>query len=174
MNIVSPRILEVGTGSGCISITLKKEIDCAIDAIDISDKAIELAQENARDNRVRINCKVQNIENFILKEKYDLIISNPPYVPFNSSIDAKIKYEPQGAIFAPEQGIYYYRIILEKISQNLAKNFLIAFEIGDKQGAIVKNLILKYLPNTFVNIERDYNNYERYVFATNIEKIFED
>lgn len=159
--------LDVGTGSGCISIALKKNINSQIDALDISEKAIELAKENAKLNNVSINFMVSDINNFKTNKKYDVIISNPPYVASNKKVDIKTKYEPQNAIFADEDGIYFYRIILERLHNNLNDNHLIAFEIDDKEGSKIKEIVNKYLPNDYVKIEKDYNNYERYIFISN-------
>ena len=167
LNINNPNILEIGTGSGCISIALKKEIDCNIEAIDISKKAINLAKKNAYLNNVKIDFKVCDIHNYNSDIKYDLIISNPPYVPYDSKVDEKIKYEPQNAIYAENNGLYFYDIILNKIKDNLKNNYLIAFEIGDKEGKQIKEIVKKYLPNSKITIEKDYNNYERYIFVSN-------
>lgn len=165
-------ILEIGTGSGCISIALKKNIDGNIDAIDINNKAIKLAQENAKKNNVTINFIECDIHNFNTNKKYDLIISNPPYVPYNSSYDEKIKYEPENAIFAEDNGLYFYKIILDKIKNNLQENFLIAFEIGDKEGNDIIELVKEWLPNAYAKVEKDYNNYERYIFISNMKEIY--
>ena len=164
LNIKNPNILDIGTGSGCIAIALKKHLKCAIDAIDISDKAIKIAKENADNNNVNINFIVKDIHTFNSNKKYDLIISNPPYIPFNSNVDEKIKYEPQNAIYAKDNGLYFYDLILQKIKNNLKDNFLIAFEIGDKEGRDITNMVKKYLPKSFALLEKDYNNYDRYIF----------
>lgn len=169
LNISNSNILEIGTGSGCISIALKKNINCNIDAIDISKDAIIVAKENAISNKVNINYQVCDINNYKSNNKYDVIISNPPYVPYNSKIDEKIKYEPEIAIYATNNGIYYYDVILKKINNNLKENYLIAFEIGDNEGLLIKKLVYKYLPNSYVLIQKDYNNYERYIFISNKE-----
>lgn len=172
LNIKNPKILEIGTGSGCISIALKKEIECNIVAIDISKKAIDVAMDNAKQNNVEIDFKLCDIHNYNSLDKYDLIISNPPYVPYNSEVDEKIKYEPQKAIYAKDNGIYFYNIILNKIKDNLKDNYLISFEIGDNEGNKIKELVSTYLPNSYIIVEKDYNNYERYVFISN-KNIFE-
>lgn len=164
-------ILEIGTGSGCISIALRKNIESNIDAIDINDKALEIAKENATKNDVIINFVKCDIHNFNTNKKYDLIISNPPYVPFNSSYDEKIKYEPQNAIFAEDNGLYFYKVIINKIRNNLKENYLIAFEIGDKEGNDIKKIIKEQLPNAYIKLEKDYNNYERYIFISNMKEI---
>lgn len=167
LNINNPNILDIGTGSGCIAIALKKHLNCEIDAIDINDKAILLARENANINNVNINFTTKDIHKFNTNKKYDLIISNPPYVPFNSEVDEKIKYEPQNAIYAKDNGLYYYNLIMQKIKNNLNTNYLIAFEIGDKESQDIINIIKKYLPNAYVLLEKDYNNYDRYIFISN-------
>lgn len=168
LGINNPNILDIGTGSGCISIVLKKEINCEVDAIDISNKALNVAMENAKNNNVNINFQNIDIHDFSSSKKYDVIISNPPYVPFASEVDERIKYEPENAIYAKDNGIYFYKIILEKIVNNLNDNYLIAFEIGDKEGNQISEIIRKNLPNAYFIIEKDYNNYERYIFISNI------
>ena len=167
LNIKCINALEIGTGSGCISIALKKSLDSQIDAIDISNEAIKTAKENAKLNNVNINFINLDIHNFKSSKKYDLIISNPPYVPMNSEIDEKIKYEPTNAIFAKDKGIYFYKVILEKINNNLNTDYLIAFEIGDKESSEIIKLVKKYLLNSYYKLEYDYNGYERYFFISN-------
>ena len=160
-------ILEIGTGSGCISIALKKELECDIDALDISKEALNVAKENALNNDVIINFQNIDIADFFSNKKYDLVISNPPYVPYGSNIDEKIKYEPERAIFTNGDGTYFYDVILNKIKNNLSDNYLIAFEIGDNQGKKIKEITKKYLRDSFTRMEYDYNNYERYFFVSN-------
>jgi len=166
-------ILEIGTGSGCSSIALKKLVNCNITAIDISEKAIETAKNNAKLNNVVIDFFVEDINSFKTNKKFDLIISNPPYVPSGSLVDEKTKYEPQNAIFAEENGIMFYKIILNKLNANLSDRYLIAFEIGDKQGEIIKDIAKKTTTSSHVIVEKDYNNFERFVFISNKKEIFE-
>ena len=165
-------ILEIGTGSGCISIALKKNLKCNIDAIDISNDAINIAKNNAINNNVDINYINSSIEDYNINKKYDLIISNPPYVPYDSIVDEKIKYEPNIAIYAKDNGLYFYDIILNKIKNNLSNNYLIAFEIGDKEGNKIIDMVNKYLPNSHTLLLKDYNNYDRYLFITNKKELF--
>ena len=162
LNIKKPNILEIGTGSGCISIALKKEIDCFI-----KEEALLVALENATNNNVSIDFELCDIHKFSTSTKYDLIISNPPYVPVNSKVDEKTKYEPKEAIFASEEGIHYYKVILERLHNNLSTNYLIAFEIDNNEGNLIKEVVKKYLPNSYIKIEKDYNNLERYIFISN-------
>ena len=173
MNKSKPNVLEIGTGSGCISIALQKELNTSILAIDISEKAIEIAKRNAKNNKVNINFFEKDLHNFNTNEQFDLIISNPPYVPYGSEVDRKTIHEPQNAIFADEEGIHFYKVILENLHQNLNKEYLIAFEIGDKEGNKIEKIAKIYLPNAYIKIEKDYSNLERYVFITNKKEIFE-
>lgn len=156
-------ILDIGTGSGCIAITLKKNINSNVDAVDISDKAIEVAKENAILNKVNINIfKSDMLSN--VDKKYDVIISNPPYIGREEEIDSIVeKNEPHIALYADNDGLYYYEKILKNCKKNLKYNFIIAFEIGKSQGKKVKNIALKYLDNIDVYIKKDLNHLDRFV-----------
>lgn len=157
-------ILDIATGSGCIAITLKKEIDSTVDASDISEEALKVAQENALNNKVDINFINSDMLTNITK-KYDIIISNPPYLTKEDDIMDIVKNnEPEIALYAKDNGLYYYDVILKNIKNNLKDKYLIAFEIGYTQGETIKNLALKYLDNINVKIEKDYSNKDRFVF----------
>ena len=167
LNLTHINILELGTGSGCISIALKKNLDANITAIDNSQKALEVAKRNALNNHVEIEYIHADILTFIPTKTMDIIISNPPYVPFNSPVAESIKYEPQEAIYAPNEGLFFYQEILKRYQNYLANDYLIAFEIGDKQGESIKKMVDELLPNSYVLVEKDYNNYDRYLFISN-------
>lgn len=157
-------ILDIATGSGCIAITLKKEIDSTVDASDISESALKVAQENALNNKVDINFINSDMLTNITK-KYDIIISNPPYLTKDDDIMDIVKNnEPEIALYAKDNGLYYYDVILKNIKNNLKDKYLIAFEIGYTQGEAIKNIALKYLDNINVKIEKDYSNKDRFVF----------
>lgn len=165
--ILLPQIIDLGTGSGCIAIAIKKYINCSMTALDISEKALELAKENANKNKVKIKFIKEDIKNVDLSD-YQIIISNPPYVEKNEYVGKETKYEPQNAIFAEEEGTYFYRIILENIKRNNLYPILIAFEIGMNQGTYLKNLSKELFPEYKFSIEKDYQNRDRFVF---LEKI---
>ncbi len=166
LNIINPNILDIGTGSGCIAIALKKNINSNVKAIDISENAINLAKKNAINNNANIEFEVLDINDFNETKKYDVIISNPPYVSKNKHLDEKTKYEPINAIVAEDNGLYFYKVILNKIKNNLNNKFLIAFEIDDKQGKEITDVTNSIFNNVNIYIEKDYNNYERYLFIT--------
>ena len=163
LNIQNPRIIDLGTGSGCIAISLKKNLPCFVTAIDISEQAIELAKENALKNQVEIEYKIENMINTNL-EGYDVIISNPPYVKETESVGEETKYEPQNALFAKNNGLYFYEEILKNISKLSTMPKLVAFEIGMSEGEDIKSLALKYLSTKKILIEKDLTNRDRYIF----------
>ena len=99
-----------------------------------------------------------------VSKKYDVIISNPPYIGREEDIEGIVeKNEPHIALYADNDGLYYYEEILKNCKKNLKNNFIIAFEIGKSQGKLVKNLALKYLDNIDVYIKKDLNNLDRFV-----------
>ena len=156
-------ILDIGTGSGCIAITLKKNIRCNVDAVDISSDALEVAEYNKKLNNVDINLFKSNMLSNV-SEKYDVIISNPPYIGREEDIQGIVeKNEPHIALYADNDGLYYYEEILKNCKKNLKDNFIIAFEIGKSQGKLVKDIALKYLDNIDVFIKKDLNNLDRFV-----------
>ncbi|MDD3453149.1 MAG: peptide chain release factor N(5)-glutamine methyltransferase [Bacilli bacterium] len=160
-------IVDLGTGSGCIAVTLKKQIDCNMDAIDISNNALDIAKNNALLNDVKINFIQNDMLNNIDK-RYDVIISNPPYISYDEKIEEIVKNnEPSIALYADNNGLKYYEDILSKCQSNLNDKFLIAFEIGYKQALDIKTLALKYLNNIKIDIKKDLSNKDRFIFITN-------
>lgn len=161
-------ILDIGTGSGCISITLKKELDCNVVGVDISNEALEVARENAISNDVDVEFINSDLFSNV-NNRFDVIISNPPYISYDEEIEDIVKNnEPHLALYASDNGIYFYDKILRECSNYLNDKFLIAFEIGYKQGEDVKDLAYKYLDNVNVMVEKDYSGKDRYVFIYNI------
>ena len=167
MKLENPNILELGTGSGCISIALKKNIDCKVSAVDISEDAIQVARENATLNKVSIDFKVQDMLN-INYEGYDLIISNPPYVSETEPVGKETQYEPQNALFAKEKGLFFYQEIIKKISELSTKPKLIAVEIGMTQGNVLLEFSKKHLSTMTSSIEKDLTGRDRYLFIERV------
>ena len=133
-------IIDLGTGSGCIAITLKKKINSNVSAIDISKEALEVAKENAKKNKVEIDF-IQNDMLDNISNKFDVIISNPPYISKNEEIqDIFRKNEPSLALYADNEGLYYYEKIIKQAKKNLKEKFIIAFEIGYMQGDKIKKI----------------------------------
>ena len=160
-------IVDLGTGSGCIAITLKKKLpNINIDAVDISIDAIDLAKENAKLNNVEINFINRDMIKPLYK-KYDVIISNPPYISYNEKIMDIVKNnEPNIALYADNDGIRFYEEILKNYKDNLKDKYYIFFEIGYSQGERIKKLALKYL-NCTVEIKKDLQGFDRYIIINN-------
>ena len=157
-------ILDIGTGSGAISVALKKSIDCNITGVDISKNALEVAKKNAKSNDVDINFLESDIFSNV-EGKYDVIISNPPYISRNEEVmDSVDKYEPHLALYAKNDGLYFYQNILENAKKYLNDKYIIAFEIGYWQGNIIKEYALNYFSDSTILIEKDYTDRDRFIF----------
>ncbi len=158
--------IDLGTGSGCIAIALKKNLNSDVTAVDISKSALDLAKENAKKNNTEITFLKQDMLDD-LPENYDIIISNPPYIPHDGYVeDSVLKYEPHLALFASDSGLYFYKQIINKHLKNLKKSGLMAFEIGDNEATDLQkfldaNINLKY---KFAN---DLTGRTRYLFIFN-------
>lgn len=160
-------IIDLGTGSGCIAITLKKKINSNVSAIDISKEALEVARENAKKNKVEINF-IQNDMLDNISNKFDVIISNPPYISKNEEIqDIVRKNEPSLALYADNEGLYYYEKIIKQSKKNLKEKFIIAFEIGYMQGDKIKKLAEQNYPKAEVVLKKDLQGKDRFIFIIN-------
>ena len=158
------RILDLCTGSGIIAITLKKEIVekyTEIVASDISEKALSIAIENANNNNANITfIKSDLFDN--ISGKFDLIISNPPYISYKDKItikDSVLNYDPHLALFAEEDRIYFYRKIIENAVHYLSKDGVIFFEIGYDQKE--KIFELGKNNNFITTVYKDINDRDR-------------
>ena len=152
-NYPALKILEIGTGSGCIAITLSKELDTTVDALDISKDAIDLASSNAVLNNANVNFALGDIKNCTISKKYNILVSNPPYVRYDEPVDPATKYEPQNALFALNNGLEFYEIILKRSKEFLASKNIIAFEIGCTEGQDITNIAKTYYPNAFIQVK---------------------
>ena len=163
----SVRIVDLGCGSGCISVTLSKELGITVDAVDISSDALEVARENCVKNNASVNFYLGNMLE-PLHDKYDIIISNPPYISYDEEIDEIVRNnEPSLALYADNDGLCFYEEILKNCKNYLNDKFLIAFEIGCTQGDRIKEMALKYLGDVSVSVEKDLSCRDRFVFIFN-------
>lgn len=160
-------ILDLGTGSGAISIALGKKLDSNVTGVDISDKALEVAKNNALQNNININfIKSDMLES--VTGKYDIVISNPPYIDSEEKImDSVKKYEPHLALYAEDNGLYFYKNILSNIKPYLKEKFIIAFEIGWWQGKLIETIAKEYFEDSKVLTLKDLTNRDRYIFVIN-------
>lgn len=161
------KILDLCTGSGIIAITLKKELSqFSIDVVasDISEEAIKVAKENAQSHDATIKFIQSDIFNNIA-DKFDIIVSNPPYIDRKDEVtmqDNVLKYDPHLALFAEEEGMYFYRKIIEQANDYLNENGVIFFEIGyDQKDKIIK---LADMNGFSAEVYRDINGRDRMAF----------
>ena len=163
------KILDIGTGSGCIAITLNKLLDNSrVTAVDISKNALDVARENNKINNTDVNFIESDVFSNI-NDKYDVIISNPPYISYDEDImDVVYNNEPHMALYADDNGLYFYDKILMECRKYLNDRFFIAFEIGYKQGNDIINIINKYFDNVNISLEKDYSGRDRFIFVSNI------
>lgn len=161
------RILDIGTGSGCIAIEINKLTSAETIACDISSKAIEIARKNNELHKTSCTFVESDIFNNI-EGKFDLIVSNPPYIPLKdkSKLDNVVKnFEPSTALFAKDDlGIEFYEKIISQSVTFLNKNSFLAFEIGINQSKLITKL---YKDFGFSNIHviKDFDNTERVTIA---------
>ena len=117
--------IDLCTGSGAIAIALKKNLNIKIDACDISNLALKIAQENAQKNNTNIFFFKKDILTEEIEGKYDFIISNPPYIKENEYTSPETKYEPSIALYAKDNGLEFYKKIIEISPNVLNKNGII-------------------------------------------------
>jgi len=161
-------ILDIGTGSGCIAISLAKNLPNAkVSALDISNDALEVARENAKLNNVNIEFIHTDIFEYNSEKKYNVIVSNPPYVLESEKSQMKqnvLDFEPGLALFVKDiEPLKYYTEIFNFSQNNLRDKGFLFFEINNKvEKPLSDGLILN---NFNFKIYRDHNGFKRCVFA---------
>lgn len=170
-NTNSLTILDIGTGSGCIAISLAKNLSNAkVSAIDVSEKALEMAKKNAEINEVNVNFILADVLKLsTLQEKYDVIVSNPPYVRNLEKHEIKpnvLEFEPHLALFVEDDdALIFYRKIAELALKNVSENGKIYFEINQYLGKETVEL-LENLGFKNVKLIKDIYENDRMVSAT--------
>lgn len=166
-NSNNKKILDIGTGSGAISLALSKNLkDSKIIGVDISKNAIDLANEN----KIKLNINnVEFKESDIfsnIDEKFDIIVSNPPYINKEDfeKLDNKLYYEPQNALYGGEDGLYFYKKIIKNAKNFLNKNGKIYLEIGYDQKDYISNLLEEYGYKQ-IKSYKDFNDFDRIIKA---------
>lgn len=163
--------VDVGTGSGAISITLA--LECAslgMTAVDISREALEVAQANAIKHQAKVRFMQSDLLTALIErgQKVDIIVSNPPYIPTEqkAKLDRNVvDFEPHLALFAPEDGLFFYRQIIKQAKAVLNPKGMLAFEIGLGQAGQVVDLLKEHFPLAECQVKKDLHGVERMIFA---------
>lgn len=158
-------IIDLGCGSGVIGLTLEKKVSTkTVDLVDISSSALEVTRKNC--GNLNSNANIIQSDMFsAVNKKYDVIISNPPYIKTNEEIEDIVKEnEPSIALYAGEDGLDCYKKILENIKEHIKEKSLIAFEIGMTQANDIQKLVNKYLPDSKTEVKKDMSGKDRMFF----------
>lgn len=169
MNLANPKILDLCTGSGAIGLTLKSLLPSSeVTLSDISKDALMVANKNKNE----LNLDVNIIESDLFKNipgKFDVIISNPPYVMTNETLPKDVLYEPHLALYSGLKGIDHIEEIFKNIKSHLNNKYLIALEINEKSEPDITNLIKTYFEkNINYKFMKDLAGKTRYLFITNV------
>lgn len=160
-------VLDIGTGTGVIGITVKLEKpDAVVTATDISEPALNIAKENAQRLGADINFKCGDVFEPVKDQTFDLILSNPPYISrdeLSVMDESVIRYEPKTALFAEEEGLAIYKKLAKSLNHYLNEEGFAFFEIGYKQGESVATIFKQALPQAYVEIYQDFNGLDRVV-----------
>lgn len=169
LNLANPKILDLCTGSGAIGLTLKSLLPSSeVTLSDISKDALMVANKNKNE----LNLDVNIIESDLFKNipgKFDVIISNPPYVMTNEPLPKDVLYEPHLALYSGPKGIDHIEEIFKNIKSHLNNKYLIALEINEKSETDIINLIKTYFEkNINYKFMKDLAGKTRYLFITNV------
>ncbi|MBM7605307.1 release factor glutamine methyltransferase [Metabacillus crassostreae] len=166
-------VVDIGTGSGAIAITLALEkSEFKVSAVDIAEESLQIAKENAEALQAAVEFLhgdlLEPIANKAKEGKIDILVSNPPYIPDweIETLSPVVKdYEPMRALAGGKDGLDFYRRLISDMQELLNTPALIAFEIGAGQGEDVQNLLKQALPYAKVEVVYDINGKDRMVFA---------
>jgi len=162
------RILELGTGSGCIAISLAKFWPQAkITAIDISDQALKIARVNADSNGVNINFLHGDLfaVHHLTPATYGLIVSNPPYIPSAEieNLQPEVRHEPEVALDGGSDGLDFFRKIITQAPKYLTAGGLLIMEMGFNQCGAISEILENTKDLDLIEIIQDYNNIDRVI-----------
>ncbi len=160
------QVLDIGTGSGCIACTIAKRTNSTVLGVDISSDALRIALDNV--TRLGINNravfrKSDLFSKIRAEERFDMIISNPPYIPIGTELEPELKHEPSIALFAEENGLQLYRKIVSEAPNYLKEGGWLIFELGIGEADKVKSFMDEYFDG--VTIEKDLEGIDRIIYG---------
>ena len=159
-------VLDIGTGSGCIACTIANRTNAVVLGVDISSDALRIALDNV--TRLGINNravfrKSDLFDKIREEEKFDMIVSNPPYIPIGTELEPELAHEPKIALFAEENGLQLYRKIVTEAPQHLNEGGWLIFELGIGEAESVKAFMKEYFEG--VNIIKDLAGIDRVIYG---------
>jgi release factor glutamine methyltransferase len=168
------QILDMGTGSGCIAVSLAKLLPLIkMHAVDISARALEIAQYNARMHNVKVNFIHSDLFNScgLKPDGYDIIVTNPPYIPKAqiNKLEAEVKYEPAIALEGGDDGLDFYRRIIAQAPSYLRVGGILAMEMGFNQAGAIRNIFRDSGDFKIIKVVKDYSRIERVITAKKVE-----
>lgn len=165
----SIKLADIGTGSGAIAVTMKLECpQLAVTATDISAQALATASKNAEQLEASVDFRLGDLTEPIAYEKWDVVLSNPPYIAFQEAEEMSLvvlEHEPHTALFAEEDGLILYRKLAEQLPALMNSRALIGVEIGYTQGKAVADFFQQHFSHAKVEIVQDINGKDRMVFC---------
>ena len=158
-------VLEIGSGSGCIACSVAKYGKVDVTSVDISEKALKVASDNASELGVKVKFLQSDLFGALDKntDKFDIIISNPPYIPAGTELQKEVTFEPEIALFTSEStGCEFYKKIVEQGANYLNHNGYIVFELGVNESEIVRKY---FLDNgyTDISVQKDLAGIDRVI-----------
>ncbi|MCS1381286.1 peptide chain release factor N(5)-glutamine methyltransferase [Lysinibacillus sphaericus] len=163
------KLADIGTGSGAIAISMKLECpELTVVATDVSVAALATAQKNAQLLAADIDFRLGDLTAPLVGEKFDIVLSNPPYIAFEEAKEMSsivLEHEPHSALFAEEDGLVLYRKLAQQLPALMNKPALIGLEIGYTQGEQVAEFFKESFPQASITVEKDINGKPRMVFC---------
>ena len=165
-------ILDIGTGSGCIAITLKKELpESTVTAIDIDEEALQIAFDNAEMHQAEINFAAGDLFLPVKEKRFDIIVTNPPYVDpetvdLESPESIGLTFEPQHALFSKGTPLGTVKAIIKDTPQHLTEFGALIIEIGHNQGKETKAFAQEIFPEHSIEIRKDLHGHDRFAIIT--------
>ena len=159
-------VLDIGTGSGCIACSIAKNTDTYVLGVDISSDALRIALDNV--TRLGINNRAVFRKSDLFSkirddEKFDMIVSNPPYIPIGTKLSQEVQKEPQIALFAEDNGLDFYRKIVSESPKFMNNNGWLIFELGINESDSVKSFMEEFFCD--IQIQKDLAGIDRVIWG---------
>ncbi len=160
-------VLDLCSGTGCIAIAIAKNSDARLTALEKYEKALGYLKKNVKKHKADIEVIEADVFDFTPSKKYDLIVSNPPYIAADEmeEMNTETSFEPDTALYGGEDGLMFYRHIVQSFKHYIKKGGKLMLEVGFRQAETVSE-ILKTNGYTDIGVKEDYNGIQRVVFGT--------